>query len=143
MTGEAFGKIEVPNSAITLCDKNNDCLDLDDFVVYVHVKGYAEAKITHLDIEGADYARIEEEFLGEHERTTVKLYYADGVLYVSSPKASMMIVLDIPSEEDVSCYGTMGLKEGGVFIGLCRKLIEVFEPWGKERLEAGEAGGSE
>lgn len=146
MTGDAFGKILIPNSIITLCDKNNDCFDLDDIKIYVHIKGFAEAKITHIDIEGGDSGRIEEEFLGKGDRISVKLYYDsdNGYLYVSNPNANMMIYLNIPIDEDIICYGVLGIKEeGGIFIGLCRKLLEKFEEWGMERLEASDMGVSD
>lgn len=50
MTGRASGKLELENSSVYLVLKEGRT-ELKNPVIYIHLKGFARARVTHLDIE--------------------------------------------------------------------------------------------
>ena len=56
MTGPAGGKLKLGNAKVILIDKKRR--NAINAVVYIHLKGYARAKVTHLDIESEELNEI-------------------------------------------------------------------------------------
>ncbi len=51
MTGPGPGKLPLSNVKVIIRDKTSKISLLENCHVYIHVKGYSYAKVTHLDIE--------------------------------------------------------------------------------------------
>lgn len=50
MTGPAVGKLKLKGAGVYLVSKDKRLM-IEDPVVYIHIRGYALARVTHLDIE--------------------------------------------------------------------------------------------
>ena len=125
MTGPAPGKLELKGAKVTLVS-GGWRKTLADAVVYIHLKGYARARVTHLDVEHPDleafvkasgFRRIRgvagggvEIALGENRKVVVK---------------HILLVKILPRE--ASTYAYVGVKEGGIYIGFRRDEVRKLE----------------
>lgn len=133
-TGPAEGKIRV-DANVSVCWREGDefeCEELPSAVVYVHLAGYAGATVTHIDIEGREAeAVISDVFdLDGASHRYVELD-ADGSELLVSKEGYGYVLLEFGEKVfgSAGCTGIVGLKEGGVFIGLCRSVKSMLEEW--------------
>lgn len=132
MTGPGSGKHRL-NCRVLLSFNNGAEEDTEemplDLVVYLHEKGKSGATVTHIDLEGEDAEMIKEVFgIGENQ------VYADYLLtnkelYVFKDDVDSALILECKEfpDTDLDGRGIIGGKEGGVFLGLPRPIIEVLE----------------
>lgn len=134
MTGPAPGKIRIPGHGYAC---NRTCVDLADATIYIHVRGYADAQVTHIDIEGDVAGKIWEILAGGSgsDKVGVLLASHNSNLYVFSDETDAGMVIHIRALGDAraTCNGIVGRKEGGIYIGLCSELIQAVESYVEER----------
>jgi len=120
LTGPGEGKIKL-NASVYV---NGELLrDVD---VYIHVKGYSLARVTHLDIE---HPKINE-FIKPHSGAFLKIIGIKGGLMVKGRRWTLIVkspvlrdLLTIGEET----YAWVGGKIGGLYIGFKKKYIEKLE----------------
>nr|MDO8044243.1 hypothetical protein [Candidatus Baldrarchaeota archaeon] len=127
MTGPCGGKVPVKVD-VTFYDNHSWKVKVD---AYIHVKGYALARITHLDLESEELEFDNEEkgygaiivgkengfvvvprkplIKGNHRYTKIKVNGLDVV------------------KKGERIGGYLGLKEGGIFIGFKKEVIQRLE----------------
>jgi len=127
LTGPAFGKLELKGAEVMLIN-GGERVVLDDALVYIHLKGYARARVTHLDVEHPDV----EHFVGESGFRTVIGVAGGGVKVVLDERRSVVvkhILLTKVIPRGFSTRVYVGVKEGGAYIGFrkneVRKLEEI------------------
>ena len=104
--------------------------------VYVHLKGYSQARVTHLDIEADE---LNELLLPPGGRGYATASVAGEQLVVSlrGPKRAVLL---LASPELGEVLGRMksvvyvGGKQGGVFIGFRREYIGRLEEYARKKL---------
>ncbi|PCN50135.1 hypothetical protein B6U99_06020 [Candidatus Geothermarchaeota archaeon ex4572_27] len=129
MTGEAEGKLRVPSRAVLELEGGGFRGIEPD--VFIHVKGYSMARVTHLDIE--------------HEELDGLLPPGDGrFLEVRGIKGGLKVTLDPPSKGVRALIVESGLlnhvlrpgeatrawvggKHGGIYIGFRKAEVERLE----------------
>jgi len=122
MAGPSVGKISI-DVEVFFEDKPIKCN------VYIHVKGYSRALVTHLDIEGfdvyADKKYIPAVVVGKLDEVSIVL---SNPITVSSMKVKKIRIkgLRILSAGDRS-GAYLRIKEGGVSLGMRRELIKKLE----------------
>ncbi|MCS7139626.1 MAG: hypothetical protein N3F04_07260 [Candidatus Nezhaarchaeota archaeon] len=120
MTGPSEGKIKL-DAQIYL---NGELLE--DAEVYIHVKGYSLARVTHLDVE---HRRINE-FLRPGSGSFLKVVGIKGGFTVIGGdwslvvKSSMLSDL-LPLGEET--YAWVGGKLGGLYVGFKKVYVEKLE----------------
>lgn len=128
MTGPGVGKVVI-DVEVLFSGKPIKC------DVYIHVKGYSRALVTHLDIEGfyvyADRKHIPAVIIGRR----------DGILIILSKP----IVVDSMKVKRIEIKGLkilgvgkrsgayLGVKDGGVFLGVKRDIIKKLEEIAREK----------
>ncbi len=128
MTGPSVGKVSI-DVEVFFEDKPIKC------DVYIHVKGYSRALVTHLDIEGfdvyADKKYIPAVVVGKLDGVSIIL---SEPITVGSMKVKKIRIkgLRILSAGDRS-GAYLGIKEGGVFLGMRKELIKKLEEIAKEK----------
>lgn len=121
MTGPAYGKIPL-KARITLSGR------AITGHVYVHLKGYALARVTHLDIESPklNLMKVKGDFLGIHGiKGGIELPHL-GVK-VSCAKLNKVL------KEGEKTRTWVGQKEDGIFIGFRKAEVMKLERVGKSR----------
>ncbi len=115
MTGPAVGKIRVGGKEITFLSSRKIERDVD---VYIHLKGYSLARVTHLDVEyGEFWKHIEDGFM--------KIVgVSGGILVIPKDKKVYCKVLFEFANEIVGIneetWGFVGRKEGDFILDLGR-----------------------
>ncbi len=131
MTGPGPGKIEI------------DCRKIDIYIrnhvisitprLYIHIKGWSLARVTHIDIEHDNINNIinlePRQVIG-----AVLIKHKDSI-EVKSRKFILKIYSQtllklIPDKYKGGCV--IGGKIGGIFIGIKRELIKIFEKFGTQ-----------
>lgn len=120
MTGPGEGKIRL-NAQVYL---NGESLENVD--VYIHVKGYSLARVTHLDIE---HPRIND-FVSPHLGAFLKVIGVKNGLMIRG--RSWNLIVKSPLLSDLlmigeGTYAWVGGKIGGLYIGFKKKYIEKLE----------------
>jgi hypothetical protein len=145
MTGPAAGKLELKKAKVYLQSKDKKIL-LEDPTVYVHLKGYALARVTHLDVEhdlldnivspkrgyflsihginGGIEIKVEKEI--KHENKTI------AVIGVEIRHRNLNKVLE-PGEKTRTWVGG---KFGGIYIGFRKEHVERLEKLAREKFKA-------
>ncbi len=121
MTGPAFGKLLLKNARIFINTREIEG------EVYIHMKGYALARVTHLDIEAPElndiYPRSGGSFLSIYGIVDgIKIKIRED-LYVKVLHRLLNHILK-PGEKTRTWVGG---KEGGIYIGFKKKHIEKLE----------------
>ena len=126
MTGFAKGKILLP-AKVFLDQKEVNAS------VFIHVKGYALARVTHLDIEGRtlDFKRKNRGIFctlkGTKGGMEIELEnFGIGKIIINCDLLNSLLK---PKEKT---RAFLGFKEGGIFIGFRKKYIERLERIAKE-----------
>ncbi len=129
MTGPAPGKIRLHNAKVFVKTSSSRTL-LENAEVYIHLKGYSRARVTHIDVEHPKLNEIIPVKGGGFYRI---LWHPRGIEISLSrllPGLSIIIEDQILAKlmkpmEKSWCY--VGGKAGGIFIGLKKHLIERLE----------------
>lgn len=134
MTGPALGKVELRNAIIKVVTPSSEEV-ISNAKVYIHMKGFARARVTHIDVEHVKLNELVPPKAGGYYRI---LGVANGVLIDFSnllPGLGIIIANDklnkVIKEGEMSwCY--VGGKPGGIYIGLRKHLISKLEDIIKE-----------
>jgi len=144
MTGPATGKLELKNAKVFFHTKNKKFL-LKNANVYIHLKGYALARVTHLDIEHEILDSIippkSGKFLSIHgieNGLEIILEKAKGIEYEKKKIEVEKILVLHPYlgqvlKENEKTRTWVGGKIGGIYIGFRKKEIEKLETIAKEK----------
>ena len=141
MAGEAFGKLKLVNTTVFLVSKNSK-IKLKKPTVYIHLKGYAFARVTHLDIEheimdniippkrgyflnihgikGGIEIKVEKEIEYEKKKFEVKR------IEILHPLLNRIL------KEGEKTRTWVGGKFGGIYIGFKKKEVEKLEKIAEE-----------
>jgi len=130
MTGPAEGKIEIPADFIVLGEKINS-------VIYIHLKGFSRARVTHLDIEGFE-ARGDKitggRAIGTSDGITIIL---SKYIEIDGKKTRKLIIKGIKIlEEGKKARCVVGIKEGGIFIGFESSVLSKLEEIGYSMMKS-------
>lgn len=127
MTGPGAGKIRI-NVSVFLEGKQVPC------EVYIHLKGYSRALVTHLDVEGFSVSA------GKKMIPSLLIGRPDGIIIILSEpviveerrirKISIKGLKILNTGERSGAY--LGIKDGGFFLGLKRELIGKLEEIAKK-----------
>ena len=130
MTGPAYGKIPVKAEVIL---SDGEETKLHDCNIYIHLKGYSLAKVTHIDMESQAFSRGRDcgvLVIGGTNSTIIIPKYRIKV----KNKAFRSIIIKgftfLNKGERIGGY--LGYKAEGVFIGLRREGIKKLEAFAKE-----------
>lgn len=130
MTGPAPGKLPV-NADVELC-KAEGCRRLDARV-YVHLRGWSRARVTHIDIEAPGIETLVQPGRGRRG-VYVRVYGTYNGLTITPLenvnwkiviKSSDPLLHPIPPGE--SCIGFLGAKRGGLYLGLSSPYHRILE----------------
>ena len=134
MTGAGPGKIKLEASVLVYrgaCRR-----PVPGVEVYLHVKGWSRARVTHLDIEAPELPGL----LGLKPGSGVYgvVYGTGGGLVFKPFKATWRVEVveyrviprALPRGERV--YGYLGGKEGGVFLGMESRILRTLESIARE-----------
>jgi hypothetical protein len=144
MTGPAAGKLELKDAKVYVHAKHKKLL-LKDAMVYIHLKGYALARVTHLDIEHEILDSIippkNGKFLSIHgikNGFEIILDKAEEINYeknkIEVEKISVLHpYLAQVLEKNEKTRTWVGGKFGGIYIGFRKKEIEKLENLARER----------
>jgi len=119
MTGFAKGKILLPAKVFLDQEKI-------EASVFIHVKGYALARVTHLDVEGKAL-----DFKSGSKGMFCSLKGLEGGIEIEFGiiRCNLLNLVLKPKEKT---RAFLGFKEGGIFIGFRKKYIERLERIAKE-----------
>ncbi len=130
MTGPGPGKIKLNAKVFLKC--NNSFFKVNDIEVYLHLKGWSRARVTHLDVESSI---VNEYIVRPKQGFYAKASYNRSGLWIHTLKALKPCTILIVEEdvlpkvfslgEETWCY--IGGKIGGMYIGFRKKYIELLE----------------
>ncbi|MEM5853438.1 MAG: hypothetical protein QXG39_02955 [Candidatus Aenigmatarchaeota archaeon] len=141
MSGPGEGKLELKNAKVYLSTGDEEVL-VKGCVVYVHVKGYSLARVTHLDIEHeilGELLHAKGEFLnlkGIKGGIEIKLSSSNLIngLVVNSIKIFHPFLEDVLPENSRT-RTWVGSKEGGIYIGFRKEHIVKLEKIAREKFK--------
>lgn len=122
MTGPCKGKVPIKihfflNSTEIPCD------------AYIHVKGYADANITHLDIEGFNVDSVKDKIpavvIGGLNEITIILLEKISIGNRKSKKLKIKGLDLLAKGKKSGAY--VGIKKGGIYIGFRKEIIRKLE----------------
>ena len=129
MTGPAPGKLPV-NAHVELCTPDG-CRSIGARV-YVHLRGWSRARVTHIDIEAPRLERIIPGLGGRG--VYVRVYGTrEGLVLVPLDTPSWKLIIKTsdpllhPLQPGESCIGFLGVKHDGVFLGLSSPYHRILE----------------
>jgi hypothetical protein len=144
MSGPAYGKLELKNVKVYLRTKDKKFL-LKDPIVYIHVKGYALARVTHLDIEHETLEKIilpkKGEFLSIHGiedgieivlENLKEIEFKGKKIEVEKIEILHPFLTEVLGKNEKT-RTWVGGKVGGIYIGFRKEQIEKLEAIVKER----------
>ena len=135
VTGPGPGKIRV-NAHVYLIYGSDKIIKLDPCDVYIHVKGYSRARVTHVDVETPRLTipNIEGVYaivygVKNGFRVILKRYLD---IMVNNEKIVMKgLIIKWNGPQILSpgqhSYAYLGFKEGGIFIGFRKEVINRLE----------------
>ncbi len=135
MTGPGEGKIPVDAAVLLSHGGREVSVECD---VYIHVKGYSLARVTHIDVEGPVMNELIKPgestyvpFRVEGHRLTVRFRKAYYVRSLRAFASSLVIESEVLGEvlAGVSSMAYVGGKVGGVFLGFHRDVIRRLEEY--------------
>ncbi|RLG59759.1 hypothetical protein DRN86_03765 [Candidatus Geothermarchaeota archaeon] len=124
MTGPCEGKLKLDRAKIIVCCEE-DRKKLQG-AVYIHLKGYARARVTHLDIESNGL----EELIGERGKFLNIYGINDGLRILISKRSFIDVVHPLINEVLKKGERTrtwVGMKEGGIYIGFRKPEVKKLE----------------
>ncbi len=130
MTGPGPGKIRIDCEKVNIIKgKARYCIVPD---VYIHVKGYSYARVTHLDIE---YSNIEK-ILGIHIREIVPAFVKKFTNFIMLKSWKIFTTMEIysktlleliPPGYEGGCV--IGGKQDGIFVGFKKEILRILEEY--------------
>jgi hypothetical protein len=139
MSGPDYGKLELKNSKVYLVTKDKKFL-LKKPMVYIHVKGYALARVTHLDVEHETLEGIimpkKGEFLSIHGiKDGIEIVFGnDKKIEVKKIEILHPFLKEVLKENEKT-RTWVGGKIGGIYIGFRKEQIEKLEAIAKEKFK--------
>ena len=138
MTGPGIGKI--PLKAKVYVKYRSTPFELKNTDIYLHVKGYSLARVTHIDLENEYLNRIMRpkthtygKAIGLRDGFKVILFKPTGevaakeiILKIYEPELTVLK----PYEETIVYVGG---KDGGIFIGFKRNILDRLEEFAERR----------
>ena len=124
MTGPAEGKLRIEASVILL--RGNSKSRLENAEVYVHLKGYALARVTHLDIEHEALNGL----LPPKGGRFLTVAGVDGGLEVRFNGVRLLVLSPLLNEVLKPGFRTrtwVGGKFGGIYIGFRKNEVSKLE----------------
>jgi hypothetical protein len=127
MTGPGEGKLLLKNAKVYLDNKEIPA------EVYIHVKGYSLARVTHLDIEH----EILNEIIKPEKGYFYSIYGVEGGIKVKFGNQKFLLILH-PFLTEVLKNGEktrtwVGGKFGGIYIGFRKEQIVKLEKIAREK----------
>ncbi len=129
MTGPGPGKIRLDCEKLVI-KRLREVVTTVRPVVYIHVRGYSYARVTHIDVE---YPSLENMVgLGLREIVPIYLKRVGDYVIIKSLKINTTMIIYSRDLARIMPYryrggGVMGGKIDGVFIGVRRDLIQILE----------------
>jgi len=143
VTGRAEGKLELEKARVFLASNQNK-VELEDATVFIHVKGYSLARVTHLDIEHeildniippkrGYFLRVE----GIGDGIKIELEKPKEVEYKNKKLLVNSIAILHPYLKKIlkSTRTWVGGKFGGIYIGFRKEQIAKLEKIAKEKFQ--------
>jgi hypothetical protein len=130
MTGPGVGKLLLEGARVFIVER--DGVKEVEAEVYIHVRGYSLARVTHLDIESPE---LNEFYPTEGGKFLPIIGIKDGIeMRMRGVKIRVIHPL-LNSVLDVGGYTRtwVGGKKGGIYIGFRREEIRKLEKLSKER----------
>ncbi|MCW1296821.1 MAG: hypothetical protein OH319_04020 [Candidatus Parvarchaeota archaeon] len=129
MTGPGIGKLSLKKAKVYI-EKENKKVSLDGASVYIHVKGFSLARVTHLDIEHESLNHIVNngKFLSIHGiKNGLKIKLNDESIVVLHKFLNLIL------GENEKTRTWVGGKENGVYIGFKKSEIIKLENVAREK----------
>jgi len=126
MSGPGLGKLLLENAKVFIDNKE---IEAD---VYIHIKGFSLARVTHLDIENEELNKI----LKPKEGGFFSIHGVDGGIEIKFEKNRVKVLHEFLNEvlkkgEKIRTW--VGGKEGGIYIGFKKEQIVKLEKIVKEK----------
>lgn len=122
MTGPCRGKVPI-NIVFQIDGRKIDCQ------AYIHVKGYARANVTHLDLEGFKIEGLENGSpgvaIGRGDHITIITSREIKINGIKSKKLRIYGLNLLKKGEKMGIW--LGVKEGGLYIGFKKEGIKRLE----------------
>jgi hypothetical protein len=128
MTGPGEGKLPLENAEVFIDNKE---IKAD---VYIHVKGFSLARVTHLDIESEELNKI----LKPKEGGFFSIHGVDGGIEIKFEKNRVKVFHEFLNEvlrKGEKTRTWVGGKEGGIYIGFKKEQIVKLEKIAKEKFK--------
>lgn len=126
MSGPGIGKLLLEDVRVFVDNKE---IKAD---VYIHVKGFSLARVTHLDIESDELNKI----LKPKEGGFFSIHGIDGGIEIKFEKNRVKVLNEVLSEvlkKGEKTRTWVGGKEGGIYIGFKKEQIEKLEKIAREK----------
>jgi len=130
MTGEAYGKLKIKDVKVFLVE--NDRRKEIPSNVYIHVKGFALARVTHLDIE----AKNIEKLIRKEKGDFLSIYGIENGLKIKLNEKTFLEIIHplmnkiLKNNEKTRTW--VGKKEDGIYIGFRKEEVRKLEKIAKE-----------
>lgn len=128
MTGPGIGKLKVDARVVLSTLGSIKTLDAN---VYIHVKGYSQARVTHLDVESP----ILNSILKPKSSTFLPVIGTSRGFIIDFNRVVKGVKLIVESEtlankllkSGEKTWAYIGGKEGGIFVGFKKEYVEKLE----------------
>jgi hypothetical protein len=126
MTGPGIGKLLLENAQVFIDSKE---IKAD---VYIHIKGFSLAKVTHLDVESEELNKI----LKPKEGGFFSVHGIDGGIEIKFEKNRVKVLHEFLNEvlrkgEKIRTW--VGGKDSGIYIGFKKEQIIKLEKVAREK----------
>ena len=135
MTGPGLGKI--PIQGVVNLVMNGEIIKLEPCDIYIHVKGYSRARVTHVDIESPklDIRSYSEGVYAYVYGLTkgFKLILKKPLKISDKYVKEIIVKWDGPKILEVgkSSIAYIGFKDGGIYVGFKKDVIRKLENFGR------------
>jgi hypothetical protein len=128
MTGPGEGKLPLENAKVFIDNKE---IKAD---VYIHVKGFSLARVTHLDVESEELNNV----LRPKEGGFFSIHGVDGGIEIKFGKNRVKVLHEFLNEvlkKGEKTRTWVGGKESGIYIGFKKEQIVKLEKIAKEKFK--------
>jgi hypothetical protein len=126
MSGPGEGKLLLKNAKVFI---NSKRIEAD---VYIHIKGFSLARVTHLDVESDELNKI----LSPKQGRFFWIYGIDNGIEINFEKNKVKVLHEFLKEvlrKGEKTRTWVGGKEGGIYIGFRKQQIEKLEKIAREK----------
>jgi hypothetical protein len=126
MSGPGEGKLLLKNAKVFINSKE---IEAD---VYIHIKGFSLARVTHLDVESDELNKI----LSPKQGGFFSIYGIDNGIEINFEKNKVKVLHNFLKEvlgKGEKTRTWVGGKEGGIYIGFRKQQIEKLEKIAREK----------